>query len=170
MTYLSDKKLLIPPNCYCFSQLFIHLMREDSRMKHSITSEWKGSLTFKTNIAGHTLITDTTVENGGNDLGPSPKMLLLAGLAGCTGIDIVSVLKKMRVNIEKCDISVEGNLTDEHPKYYKKIHVIYAFTGKDLPVDKLEKAVRMSEETYCGVEAMLRKAAEITSEIRVVES
>ena len=65
---------------------------------------------------------------------------------------------------------MQGDVSDEHPKYYTKMHVIYEFTGKNLPPDKLEKAVRMSEETYCGVEALYRKAIEVTSEIRIIES
>jgi len=79
-------------------------------------------------------------------------------------------LQKMRVNIEKVNIEVQGDVTDEHPKQYFKMHVIYEFTGKNLPMDKLEKAVRMSEETYCGVEALYRKAIEVTSEIKIIES
>ena len=85
-------------------------------------------------------------------------------------MDVVSILKKMRVDIEKCNIEVQGDVTDENPKQYFKMHVIYEFTGKNLPVDKLEKAVKMSEETYCGVEALYRKAIEVTSEIRIIES
>jgi len=65
---------------------------------------------------------------------------------------------------------VQGDVADEHPKQYFKMHVIYEFTGKNLPQDKLEKAVRMSEETYCGVEALYRKAIEVTSEIKIIES
>ena len=65
---------------------------------------------------------------------------------------------------------MQGDVTDEHPKQYYKMHVIYKFTGKNLPLEKLEKAVRMSEETYCGVEALYRKAIQVTSEIRIIES
>lgn len=73
----------------------------------------------------------------------------------------------MRVNVEKCDITVEGEMTDEHPKYYESMHIIYEFTGKDLLLNKLEKAVKMSEETYCGVQALYKKAIKVTSEIRI---
>ncbi|MHB9056148.1 MAG: OsmC family protein [Paludibacteraceae bacterium] len=139
-------------------------------MKHIINSEWKGGLAFEADINGHKIITDAPIDSDGQDLGPSPKKLLLAGLAGCTGMDVVSILKKMHINIEKCNITVEGDAREEHPKYYEKMHVIYEFTGKDLPMTKVEKAVRMSEETYCGVEALFRKAIEITSEIRIKES
>ncbi|MDO9153492.1 MAG: OsmC family protein [Paludibacter sp.] len=138
--------------------------------KHVISTEWKGNLTFESDINGHKLIMDASLEAGGNNKGPSPKKLMLAALSGCTGMDVVSILKKMRVNFEKCNIEVQGDVTEEHPKQYYKMHVIYTFTGDNLPIDKLEKAVKMSEETYCGVGAVYRKTMEVTSEIRIIES
>lgn len=138
--------------------------------KHSIKTEWKGNMTFEADINGHKILMDAPVEGGGNNLGPGPKKLQLVALSGCTGMDVVSILKKMRIDIEKCSIEVQGDVTDEHPKQYNKMHVIYEFTGKNLPLEKLEKAVKMSEETYCGVEALYRKAIEVTSEIRIIES
>ena len=138
--------------------------------KHSIRTEWKGNLAFESNINGHKVIMDAPVEGGGNDLGPSPKKLQLVALSGCTGMDVVSILKKMHVEIENCSIEVQGTVGDEHPKHYTSMHVIYEFTGKNLPLEKLEKAVKMSEETYCGVGALYRKAIEVTSEIKIIES
>ncbi|MDR3651586.1 MAG: OsmC family protein [Paludibacter sp.] len=139
-------------------------------IKHTIKSEWKGDMAFEADVNGHKVMIDAMEEDGGHNLGPGPKKLLLVGLAGCTGMDVVSILKKMRVNIEKCNIEVQGDVSDEHPKRYTKMHVIYQFTGKNLPIDKLEKAVKMSEDTYCGVEALYKKAIEVTSEIQVIES
>ena len=139
-------------------------------MKQSIKASWKGDLAFETELNGHKLVMDAPEEGGGHDLGPRPKILMLAALAGCTGMDVVSILGKMRVPIDKCDVHVEANMTDEHPKLYDKMHVIYEFTGKNLPPEKLEKAVRMSEETYCGVGALYRKAIELTSEIIIKEN
>jgi len=138
--------------------------------KHSIKTEWKGNIAFETEINGHKLIMDAPTVAGGTDLGPSPKKLLLAALSGCTGMDVVSILKKMRVEIENCSIEVQGDVADTDPKYYIKMHVIYEFTGKNLPLEKLQKAVKMSEETYCGVGALYRKAIEVTSEIKIIES
>ena len=112
---------------------------------------------------------DAPEASGGKDLGPGPKKLQLASLSGCTGMDIVSILKKMRVEFKALDIEVQGELTEEHPVYYKNMHVIYTITGSNLPLDKVEKAVRMSEETYCGVGALYRKAIPVTSEIVIVE-
>jgi putative redox protein len=138
--------------------------------KHIIKTEWKGGMAFEADVNGHKVLMDATVEGGGQDSGPSPKKLQLVALSGCTGMDVVSILKKMRVEIEKCSIEVQGDVTVEHPKHYYKMHVIYKFTGKNLPLEKLEKAVKMSEDTYCGVEALYRKAIEVTSEIRIIES
>jgi len=103
------------------------------------------------------------------DKGPRPKTLMLVALAGCTGMDVVSILKKMRVDLEGLRIWVEGELTKEHPKHYSSMKVIYEFKGKNLPMDKLEKAVKLSEETYCGVSAVYRKAMALSSEIWVIE-
>ena len=139
-------------------------------MKHSIEAAWKGKMKFEAELDGHSILLDAGVDGGGEDAGPRPKKLMMLALAGCTGMDVVSILQKMRVNIEKVNIEVQGDVADEHPKHYTKMHVIYEFTGKNLPVDKLEKAVRMSEETYCGVEALYRKAIEVTSEIRVIDA
>ncbi len=138
--------------------------------KHIVKTEWKGDIAFEAEINGHKVLMDAPIEAGGTNLGPSPKKLMLAALSGCTGMDVVSILKKMRVDIEKCTVEVQGDLTDDNPKQYFKMHVIYEFTGKNLPLEKLQKAVGMSEETYCGVSALYRKAIEVTSEIRVIES
>jgi Predicted redox protein, regulator of disulfide bond formation len=138
--------------------------------KHSIKTAWIGGLAFEADVNGHKVVMDAPVEGGGQNAGPGPKKLQLVALSGCTGMDVVSILQKMRVPIEKVSIEVQGDVSDEHPKHYTKMHVIYEFTGKNLPMDKLEKAVKMSEETYCGVEALYRKAIEVTSEIKIIES
>lgn len=138
--------------------------------KHIIKTEWKGNLAFEADFGGHKILMDVPTEGGGENSGPGPKKLQLAALSGCTGMDVVSILKKMHVNIEKCNIEVQADVADEHPRYYTHMHLIYEFTGKNLPIEKLEKAVKMSEETYCGVGALYRKAIEITSEIRIINS
>jgi len=137
--------------------------------KHSIKTSWKGGLAFEADVNGHKVMMDASAEAGGNDLGPGPKKLQLVALSGCTGMDVVSILKKMRVDFKSVDIEVQGEVADSHPKRYTKMHVIYTFTGKNLPLDKLEKAVHMSEESYCGVEALYRMAIEVTSEIKIAE-
>ena len=137
---------------------------------HSILTEWKDDMIFEADVNGHKVVMDASAEVGGRNAGSSPKKLILVALSGCTGMDVISVLKKMHVDIEKCIIEVQGEVAEEHPKRYTKMHVVYNFTGKNLPLDKLQKAVRLSEETYCGVEALYRMAIEVTSEIRILES
>ena len=108
-------------------------------------------MAFEADIDSHNIVFDADKEFGGQDLGPTPKPLLLTSLAGCTGMDVTSLLKKMRVEVEEFEVNVSGQLTDEHPKYYSTIHVEYIFKGSDLNKEKLEKAVNLSQERYCGV-------------------
>ncbi|TAJ13259.1 OsmC family peroxiredoxin [Marinilabiliaceae bacterium JC017] len=138
-------------------------------MKTSVDVKWTGNMSFETELFGHKLVMDAGPENGGENKGVRPKPLMLTALAGCTGMDVVSILKKMKVEVDDLNIVVEASMTDEHPKYYDKMHVIYRFKGKNLPMDKLERAVNLSEEKYCGVSALYKIAIPVTTEIQVVE-
>ncbi|NLX73049.1 MAG: OsmC family protein [Bacteroidales bacterium] len=137
-------------------------------MKSEVSIKWKGNMAFETEVNGHKLVLDATPEVGGEDRGPRPKPLVMVALAGCTGMDVVSILKKMRVEIEGLEIKVEGNISEEHPKTFTELKLIYEFKGKDLPMDKLKKAVEMSDEKYCGVSAFYKKAVPLSYEIRLV--
>jgi len=137
--------------------------------KEVVSSKWIDGLAFESTINGHKLIIDAVPEVGGKNRGPRPKPLMLAALGGCTAMDVISILKKMRVDVKDLNVIVEGELTEKHPKHFYKMHVIYEVTGKDLPLDKIEKAVNLSEERYCGVSVVYKKAIEITSEIRIIE-
>ena len=137
-------------------------------MKTSTKFQWTGIMSFETELFGHKLILDAGTENGGDDKGPRPKVLMLTALAACTGMDVVSILKKMRVEVEDLQVIVEGDMREEHPKYYERMHVIYQFKGTNLPMAKLEKAVSLSEERYCGVSALYKKAIPVTSEIKLI--
>lgn len=97
--------------------------------------------------------------------GLRPKAMMLSSLAGCSGLDVVSLLKKMRAEVEDFKIIVHGELTDEHPKYYHKVTVEYHFYGSELKQDKIEKAVSLSVEKYCGVMEMFRQFADVTTEV-----
>ncbi len=131
-----------------------------------VTTHWKKNLLFKSdNPLGETLLMDTSEEGGGNAVGLSPKALMLSSLAGCSGLDVISILKKMKVTPENFEIKVEGELTEEHPRYYKKVKVDYHFYGKDLDQKKIKKAVDLSVTKYCGVMEMFRQFAEVTTEI-----
>jgi putative redox protein len=138
-------------------------------MKESVTTSWLSNMAFETEINGHKIIVDAAPEVGGQNRGPRPKPFMLAALGGCTGMDVISILKKMHVEVEKFNVIVEGDLTEEFPKHFFKMHVIYEFTGKDLSMEKLQKAVGLSEERYCGVSSVYRKALELTSEIKITE-
>jgi len=136
--------------------------------KHEVKTSWLKNMAFEADVMGQKVIMDAGKQVGGEDRGARPKPLMLTALAGCTGMDVVSILKKMKVEVDDFNIIVEGELTDEHPKHYKNMHIIYEFKGKDLPMKKLEKAVKLSEEKYCGVSAVYKKAMELTWEIRTV--
>lgn len=138
-------------------------------MKHEVNMSWTDKLAFEADMDGHKIVIDAATDNGGNDLGVRPKKLMLTALAGCTGIDVIMILKKMRLEPEAFNVIVEADVTDEHPKHYTQMKVIYQFKGKDLPLDKLEKAVKLSEEKYCGVTAVYKKAMNIVTEIKIVE-
>jgi putative redox protein len=137
-------------------------------MKQETLLSWKGNMAFETELFGHKLTLDASAEAGGENKGPRPKVLMLTALAGCTGMDVISILKKMKIEPEAFNVRVDGFLTDEHPKYYEKMHLIYEFKGKDLQEDKLVKAIELSQEKYCGVSALYKKAIEITYEIKIL--
>lgn len=138
-------------------------------MKHVLDLAWKQNLAFECTMDGHHMVIDASKEGGGDDLGPRPKKLMLTALAGCTGLDVIMILRKMKVNPEAFNVIVEGDLTEEFPMRYHQMKIIYQFKGKDLPLDKLEKAVKLSEEKYCGVSASYRLAMDLIFEIRVIE-
>lgn len=137
--------------------------------KEEIKVSWLENMSFKADINGHELLLDASEKVGGENRGPRPKPLLMVALAGCTGMDVVSILRKMRVELEDFNVRIEGNITEDHPKQFIQMHVIYEFKGKDLPMEKLKKAISLSEEQYCGVSAMFKKAIELTSEIRILD-
>jgi putative redox protein len=137
--------------------------------KEIVTTKWLSNMAFEADVKGHKIILDAEPNVGGENRGTPPKPLMLVALGGCTAMDVISILKKMRVDVAEFNVRVEGELTEEHPKYFFKIHVIYEFKGNDLPMDKLQKAVSLSEERYCGVSAVYKKVIEMTSEIRVIE-
>jgi putative redox protein len=124
---------------------------------------------FDAVVNNHHIVMDAVAEVGGQNKGPRPKELMMVSLAGCTGMDVISMLKKMRIEPEKFDVDIEADLTEEHPKHYTKMHVIYSFKGKELDPEKLKKAVELSQERYCGVSAAYRKAMELTYEIKIIK-
>lgn len=132
---------------------------------HSIKTVWRENNIFDTEIDGHTITIDLPKEANGDDAGPRPKKLLLISAAGCSGLDVVEIIRKMRIEIKNFHIRIDAELTEEHPKQYTSLKVIYEFEGDNLPKEKLERACKMSFDNYCGVMAMYRKAIPVTYEV-----
>ncbi len=127
--------------------------------------EWKEGLAFKAQLDGHEFVIDGTPEAGGRDLGPRPKALTLVSLAGCTAMDVISILGKMRAPVATFQVGTEAVLAEEHPKKFLEIKVTYRFTGAGLTPEPLLKAIALSEEKYCGVRATLAPVVAIRHEI-----
>ena len=138
-------------------------------MVQTIKTQWEGNMLFNADTLGGNFKIDAAEESGGQAKGVRPKALLLTSLAGCTGMDLVSLLKKMRAEVDDMEINVSGELTDEHPKFYNKVTLEYIFYGTDLKKDKIEKAIELSAEKYCGVMEMFRQFSEITTVIKYEE-
>lgn len=138
-------------------------------MEKSVSLSWKGKMAFDADVDDYVIRIDAKEQSGGENSGPTPKPLLMVSLGGCTAMDVVSILKKMRVDFDDLNVIVIGNITEEHPMKYTKIHIKYVFKGENLPLDKLEKAVAMSQDKYCGISATLQDKVQLTNEI-VIEN
>lgn len=129
---------------------------------HTTTTTWKGEMQFEsTNPSGETFLINAAPEHGGAGAGLRPKALLLSSLAGCSGLDVASLIEKMKLEVKDFKIETIANLTEEHPKVYDAVTVEYHFYGKNLDENKLQKAVNLSVEKYCGVMEMFRQFAKI---------
>lgn len=134
-------------------------------MAVKVSTKWLGDMRFEsTNPSGHNLFIDAGEENGGKSEGYRPKALMLSGLAGCSGLDVAALIKKMKLDVDTFKIETEANLTEEHPKYYDKVAMHFHFYGNDLNVKKLQRAVDLSIEKYCGVMEMFRQFSELKIE------
>lgn len=132
-----------------------------------ITTKWKGKMAFEsTNPSGLNLSIDASPDDGGEGQGFRPKALMLSSLAGCSGLDVAGLIRKMKLEVDDFHIETIANLTDEHPKHYDSVIVEYHFHGKNLDEKKLQRAVDLSVEKYCGVMEMFRQFAKM--EIKTV--
>ena len=139
-------------------------------MKETIKTRWLNDLAFEAEVDGHKIYIDTSQEHGGRNTGPRPKQLMMVALAGCTAMDVASILKKMREEVEEFTVEVEGDMAEEHPKKYEAMKVIYRIKGKNINRKNVEKAVDLSANKYCGVSANYSKSFPITHEIQIEES
>ncbi|MFZ6025029.1 MAG: OsmC family protein [Bacteroidota bacterium] len=134
-----------------------------------VTTSWVQTLAFDvTADTGQTVRLDTTVENGGSGTGMNPKKMLLGSLCGCSGIDVVDILNKMKVPFTKLEIEASAAQTDDHPKVFKFIDMVYRSDIAADNIDKLNRAVSLSHEKYCGISAMLGKHCSINYTVELI--
>lgn len=133
------------------------------------TVRWTGGDSFAATAgSGGTMTLDTGPASDGR--GPSPMEALLVSLAGCTGVDVVSILKKMRAPLEGLEIKIAGERREEHPRVFTHVALEYVFTGADLAPEQVRRAVTLSQERYCSVSAMIRKVAALTFSWRIADT
>jgi len=142
-------------------------------MKASV--EWKDGMAFDGHLEGFTITIDADEQFGGKNRGPRPKGLTLVSLAGCTAMDVISILEKMRIapRVEKFEVATDAVIEKDYPKRILEIVIKYIFKGSDLPVDKIQHAIELSMENYCGVTATLRPTVKLSHQLiindRVIE-
>lgn len=137
-------------------------------MKKTVSINWKENMAFEATIDSHKIMMDAPEAAGGENKGSTPKPFLLVSLGGCTAMDVISLARKMKQEITDFEVELIGEIEDEFPKPFTSVHMIYRFWGKDLIRKRLEKAVNLSQDRYCGVSATLRKAMGITHEIVIM--
>ncbi len=131
----------------------------------SINAVFKGGMNFTADVNGHQIEIDTDESRGGRNLGTRPKALMLASLAGCTGLDVVGILNKMRVNFSELSIKVDAHLTEAEAAIYDEVVVNYSIKVDKADETKVEKAVKLSQEKYCGVTKMFEAFAKVSYKI-----
>jgi putative redox protein len=132
---------------------------------------WKGKMSFDgTANSGFVLPLDTRVEDGGDSSGFSPMELVLVGLAGCTGMDVIDILRKKHQEVTSFEVRVHGDRASDHPRVFNRITVEYLVTGRNLDPTAVDRSVELSVTKYCSVQAMLAKTAQIEHKITILES
>lgn len=136
----------------------------EARIKYVDGMQFVGSAS-----SGHALVMDSDKESGGNNTGARPMELLLLGLGGCSGMDIISILKKKKQAVSGFEINVKGEKADTYPKKFTEITIEFVVTGHNISEDAVKKAVDISMEKYCSVKATLEGVAKINFSYRIVE-
>jgi len=132
---------------------------------HQIETQWMGKMQFNAIINGHTVIMDAPERSGGEDMAPIPKPFVLSALSGCTGMDIIALLNKLGRHVDDLSITVTGELSKQPPIQYTAIHVLYMIKADESDKEAVFNAVMDSQQKYCGVSSMLKKALPLTWEI-----
>jgi len=133
--------------------------------QHEIETQWMGKMQFNALVNGHTVIMDAPERSGGENNGPIPKPFVLTALSGCTGMDIIALLRNAQKEVKDLTIKVTGELSRQTPIQYIAMHVLYNFIGDASCADAALNAVMLSQEKYCGVSMMLKKAIPVTWEV-----
>lgn len=126
---------------------------------------WNDKLHFDLEIRDHKLKVDGPVEAGGQNNGPTPKELALTGIAGCSAMDVISILTKMRQPVSDFKVHITSDMTTEHPKIFKDIWVVFEIFGEGVDEDRVHRAVELSMTQYCGVSAMIAKSVDINYKV-----
>ncbi|HRO43063.1 MAG TPA: OsmC family protein [Flavipsychrobacter sp.] len=134
-------------------------------MKHEVETQWMGKMQFNALINGHTVVMDAPERVGGEDQGPIPKPFVLSALAGCTGMDVVAILRKSGCAVDDFNIKVSGEVSKQPPVEYVSIHLVYEFKGLETNAQPALKAVMDSQEKFCGVSSMMKKIMPVTWEV-----
>ncbi|HIE40808.1 MAG TPA: OsmC family protein [Thiomicrorhabdus sp.] len=133
--------------------------------------KWQGKMAFEaTTAGGHSVLMDASPEVGGEDRGPRPMEMVLMGLGGCTGIDVVLMLQKGKQAVTDCQIEISAERSDSIPKVYTKIHLHFKVIGTELNEKKVKRAVDLSAEKYCAVSKMLEATVVMSHDYEVIES
>jgi putative redox protein len=128
---------------------------------HIVKSTWVEEMKFDADISNHHVILD----DGEKAIGPSPKRLMLAALGACTGMDVVSILNKMKVKFTQFSVEVEANVKEQYPKIYESVLITYSIKIEDKDKAKMEKAIKLSQDKYCSVSAMFKAFATLDTRI-----
>ncbi len=118
----------------------------------------------------HWITMDGPEDFGGSNASIRPKELILLSLGGCTSSDVIAILQKKRIKLEKFEMNISAEETDEHPKYYKSINLEYVIYGKGIKEADVQRAIELSQDKYCGVTFMLKSVVQITHNFRIVET
>ncbi|MDX9750364.1 MAG: OsmC family protein [Flavobacteriales bacterium] len=135
-------------------------------MQHKVEAQWMGRMKFNALVHGHTLVMDAPERVGGDDEGPIPKPFVLTALAGCTGMDVIALLRKQGIELRHFGVDVAGEISKTQPIVYTRIHLVYDAQGDPAHRDATLAVVQRSQHEICGVSHMLKKAMPVTWEVR----
>jgi len=138
--------------------------------KKAQVKQVKGVTFIGKSDSNHWITMDGSEEFGGSNAGSRPKELLMIALGGCSGSDVTGILSKKKVKLDGFEMNISAEVAEEHPQVFTKMHIEYVFSGKNIPVKDVERAIELSLTKYCSVTAMLQKAMPIEHSYRIVES